>query len=84
MLAMNLERSIGGIHLAAIGGMAGHVAPKKKPIMPRRAIRAIMLTRQAAGVMRVSRLAASMPPPKTQREPTTSASLPPVDSYLLK
>lgn len=31
MLDMNLDLSIGGIHFEAMGNMAGHVAPRKKP-----------------------------------------------------
>lgn len=37
MLDMNFDLSIGGIHFEAMGRMAGHVAPSKKPRTTRRA-----------------------------------------------
>lgn len=57
MFDMNFDLSIGGIHLDAMGSMAGHVAPRKNP---RRTLRATIQPKPAeaaAGDNRVRILA---------------------------
>lgn len=57
---MNLDLSIGGIHLDAIGSMAGHVAPSMKPRITLTATAHPKPKAAAVGVKRVSILASSV------------------------
>lgn len=57
MLDINLDLSIGGIHFEAIGSIAGHVAPRKKPRNTLTATTQPKPTAAAPGVRRVRILA---------------------------
>lgn len=53
MLDMNLDLSMGGIHFDAMGRMAGHVAPRRKP---RTTLRATIQPKPAAAATGDSRV----------------------------
>lgn len=57
---MNLDRSIGGIHLDAIGKIAGQVTPRRKPRTTRSATTQTNPAAAAPGVNSVRILARSV------------------------
>lgn len=57
MLDMNFDLSMGGIHLDAIGRIAGHVAPRRNPRITRDATIHPNPADAAAGDRRVNTLA---------------------------
>lgn len=80
ILEINFERSIGGIHTAVIGWMAGHEAPSKKPKTTREITIAVTPRLAANGMIKVTTLDHNMLCPNTRWPPINSAKRPPGSS----